>query len=206
MSGWFITLEGGEGAGKSTQMHRARAWLEARGHTVIETREPGGTRISELIRDVVLHGPHPEMTPHTELLLIFGARAQHVAELIRPALARGETVLCDRFTDASYAYQGGGRGLPTGDIEALENMVQGGLRPDLTLLLDLPVRQGLERASERGSEDRFESESLRFLERARTVYRQRAEADPKHFAVIDASGDTEQVWRQIEAVLEERIQ
>lgn len=205
MSGWFITLEGGEGAGKSTQMRRARGWLEAHGHTVIETREPGGTRISELIRDVVLHGPHPEMTPHTELLLIFAARAQHVSELIRPALERGETVLCDRFTDASYAYQGGGRRLPAADIEALEDMVQGELRPDLTLLLDLPVKQGLERTTGRGSEDRFENESLRFLERAREVYRQRAEAEPGRFALIDASGDADQVWRQIAVVLEERI-
>jgi dTMP kinase len=205
MSGPFITLEGVEGAGKSTQMARIRDWLEARGHLVIETREPGGTRISELIRDVVLHGQHPEMSPHTELLLIFAARAQHLDELIRPALARGEAVLCDRFTDASYAYQGGGRGLAAADIEALESMVQGELRPDLTLLLDLPAMRGLERTSGRGSEDRFESESLQFLERAREAYLERARAHPGRYAVIDASRSADRVWEQIRAVLEGRF-
>lgn len=205
MSGRFITLEGVEGAGKSTQMARIRDWLEARGHQVIETREPGGTRISELIRDVVLHGQHPEMSPHTELLLIFAARAQHLDELIRPALARGETVLCDRFTDASFAYQGGGRGLPAAEIEALESLVQGELRPDLVLLLDLPAELGLERTSGRGSEDRFETESLQFLERAREVYLERARAHPGRYAVIDAGGSADQVWEQIRDVLEERF-
>lgn len=204
-SGLFISLEGVEGAGKSTQMARIRDWLEARGHQVIETREPGGTRISELIRDVVLHGQHPEMSPHTELLLIFAARAQHLDELIRPALARGKTVLCDRFTDASYAYQGGGRGLPAAEIEALESLVQGELRPDLILLLDLPAELGLERTSGRGSEDRFESESLRFLERAREAYLERAKADPDRYVVIDASRPADQVWEQIQGVLEERF-
>lgn len=205
MSGLFITLEGVEGAGKSTQMARIRDWLEARGHQVIETREPGGTRISELIRDVVLHGQHPEMSPHTELLLIFAARAQHLDELIRPALARGEAVLCDRFTDASYAYQGGGRGLPAAEIEALESMVQGELRPDLTLLLDLPAIRGLERTSDRGSEDRFETESLQFLERAREAYLERARVHPGRYVVIDASRSADQVWEQIRGVLEGRF-
>jgi dTMP kinase len=205
MSGRFITLEGGEGAGKSTQLHRVREWLERRGHEVVVTREPGGTRISELIRDVVLHGQHPEMAPHTELLLIFAARAQHVAELIRPALARGQTVLCDRFTDASYAYQGGGRGLPLEDIAALEAMVQGTLRPDLTLVLDLPAAQGLERTSARGSEDRFETESLQFLERVRATYLEHARDNPERYALINAAHDVDAVWQQIRAVLEERI-
>lgn len=205
MSGLFITLEGVEGAGKSTQMARIRDWLEARGHQVIETREPGGTRISELIRDVVLHGQHPEMSPHTELLLIFAARAQHLDELIRPALARGEAVLCDRFTDASYAYQGGGRGLPAAEIEALESMVQGELRPDLTLLLDLPAIRGLERTSDRGSEDRFETESLQFLERAREAYLERARVHPGRYVVIDASRSADQVWEQIRDELEGRF-
>jgi len=204
-SSLFITLEGVEGAGKSTQMARIRGWLEARGRQVIETREPGGTRISELIRDVVLHGQHPEMSPHTELLLIFAARAQHLDELIRPALARGESVLCDRFTDASYAYQGGGRGLPAAEIEALESLVQGELRPDLTLLLDLPAKRGLERTSGRGSEDRFETESLQFLERAREAYLERVRAHPGRYAVIDASRAADQVWEQIRAVLEGRF-
>jgi len=205
MKGKFITLEGGEGAGKSTQMRRVREWLGRAGHRDNETREPGGTPISELIRDVVLHGHHQEMTAHTELLLIFAARAQHVAELIRPALERGETVLCDRFTDASYAYQSGGRGLPQQDIATLEQLVQGALRPDLTLLLDLPVKLGLERASGRGSEDRFETESLAFLGRARKAYLDRANTNLKRYAVIDATPEAGRVWEQIQAVLEERL-
>lgn len=205
MSGLFITLEGVEGAGKSTQMGHIGSWLEARGHQLIKTREPGGTRISELIRDVVLHGQHPEMSPHTELLLIFAARAQNLDELIRPALARGDSVLCDRFTDASYAYQGGGRGLPAAEIEALETLVQGELRPDLTLLLDLPATRGLERTSGRGSGDRFERESLQFLERAREAYLERARAHPGRYVVIDASRSADQVWEQIRDVLEERF-
>ena len=162
MSGVFITLEGGEGAGKSTQMRHIREWLEERGHEVIETREPGGTTLAELIRDVVLHGDHPEMSAHTELLLIFAARAQHVAELIKPALERKVTVLCDRFTDASFAYQGGGRGIPVSDIECLEEMAMGALRPDLTLLLDLPVEMGLRRAMGRGSETASKPKPIAF--------------------------------------------
>ena len=205
MRGAFITLEGGEGAGKSTQMRRVREWLEKRGHEIIETREPGGTALSELIRDVVLHGEHPEMSAHTELLLIFAARAQHVASLVKPELEAGHTVLCDRFTDASYAYQGGGRGLPRADIAALEQMVQGDLRPDLTLLLDLPVETGMARASERGSEDRFETQSRAFLERAREAYLQQASEFPRRYEVIDASQSEQDVWRQIKTVLGQRF-
>lgn len=205
MRGAFITLEGGEGAGKSTQMQRVREWLEQRGHEVIETREPGGTTLSELIRDVVLHGGHQEMTAYTELLLIFAARAQHVAALIKPELKAGRTILCDRFTDASYAYQGGGRGLPQSDIAALEQMVQGDLRPDLTLLFDLPVEVGLERASERGSEDRFETQSREFLERAREAYLQQAAEFQERYEVIDAVRNEQDVWWQIRAVLEDRF-
>lgn len=203
--GAFITLEGVEGAGKSTQMRRIRNWLEARGHQVTETREPGGTRLAELIRDVVLHGEHPEMSPHTELLLIFAARAQHVAELILPALKAGGTVLCDRFTDASFAYQGGGRGIPRADIEALESMVMGDLRPGLTLLLDLPPREGLKRASGRNSEDRFERETDGFLERARQVYLERAAEFSSRYVVIDATLDADAVWEKIREVLEARF-
>ena len=205
MRGAFISLEGGEGAGKSTQMHRIREWLEDMDHEVIETREPGGTALSELIRDVVLHGEHPEMSAHTELLLIFAARAQHVSELIRPELENGITVLCDRFTDASFAYQGGGRGIPRAEIEALQEMVMGDLRPDLTLLLDLPVKLGLERASDRGSEDRFETESRKFLKRARETYLQRASEFSERFVVIDAARSPTEVWRQIRLVLEDRF-
>lgn len=205
MKPYFISLEGVEGAGKSTQMKRIRRWLEAQGHEVVETREPGGTPIAEMIRDVVLHGDHPEMSPHTELLLIFAARAQHVHELIRPALEAGKTVLCDRFTDASYAYQGGGRGIPEQDIAALEQMAQGNLRPDLTLLLDISPREGLLRADGRGSEDRFETESLAFLERAREAYLSRAQKYPERYAVVNAANRMEQVWREIETVLEGRL-
>ncbi|MFT5139795.1 MAG: dTMP kinase [Rhodothermales bacterium] len=206
MSENFISLEGGEGAGKTTQMRNIRQWLETRGHRVIETREPGGTPLAEIIRDVVLHGEHKEMSAHTELLLIFAARAQHVEELIKPALAQGSTVLCDRFTDASFAYQGGGRGLPLGDIEALENMVMGTLRPKLTLLLDLPVEVGLRRAAGRGSEDRFETESLNFLQRVRDTYLRRAKMFPARYVVIDATRSTEHVWEGIQKVLEDRFE
>ncbi len=205
MSGIFISLEGGEGAGKSTQMGNISEWLEQRGHRVLETREPGGTQLSELIRDVVLHGEHPEMSGHTELLLIFAARAQHVAELILPALEDGQSVLCDRFTDASYAYQGGGRNLPRSHIEQLETMVMGKLRPDLTLLLDLPVELGLSRASGRGSEDRFETESDGFLGRARRAYLERADEFSQRFEVIDASQSASEVWTQIRWGLEGRF-
>jgi dTMP kinase len=205
MSGHFISLEGGEGAGKSTQIDHIKEWLEKRGHTVIVTREPGGTPLAEIIRNMVLHGEHPEMTAHTEMLLIFAARAQHVSELIQPALSRGDSVICDRFTDASFAYQGGGRGLPRSELESLETMVMGELRPQLTLLLDLPVETGLQRASGRGSEDRFETESLNFLQRARTVYLERAEEFSERYVVIDATQSADAVWQQIKHTLEQRV-
>jgi dTMP kinase len=205
MSGVFITLEGVEGAGKSTQMRKIAAWLEQRGHRVCQTREPGGTPLAELIRDVVLHGEHPEMSPRTELLLIFAARAQHYAELIRPAIEAGETVLCDRFSDASYAYQGGGRGLPPGQISALEQVAHDGVQPDLTLLFDLPVATGLARASGRGSEDRFETETPEFLELARATYLERARRFPERFEVLDASRDELDVWSQVQRVLRNRF-
>ena len=206
MTGQFITLEGGEGAGKSSQIERIRLWLEERGHTVVCTREPGGTKLSELLRDLVLHGRHPEMSPMTELLLIFAARAQHVDQLIRPHLEAGDTVLCDRFTDASFAYQGGGRGLPEADILALERLVQRDVQPDLTLLLDVPVATGLGRAEGRGTEDRFEGESRVFLERVRTAYLNRARDHAERFVVIDATKDEASVWDDIQRHLEQRIQ
>jgi dTMP kinase len=205
MRAYFITLEGGEGAGKSSQMARISAWLEDHGHQVVCTREPGGTPLSEIVRDLVLHGGHDEMTPMTELLLVFAARAQHVDELIRPSLRAGHTVLCDRFTDASFAYQGGGRGLPAADIETLEHLVQRNLKPDLTILLDTPVETGLARARGRDSEDRFETESLQFLERVRQTYLERARQDSERFTVIDARADEETVWARIQAVLEARL-
>jgi dTMP kinase len=205
MKGRFITIEGGEGAGKSTMMERVAAWLEARGTTVVQTREPGGTELAEKLRDILLDTRNHALSETAELLLMFAARAQHLEERIRPALARGDTVLCDRFTDATWAYQGGGRSLPGAQIAALEQLVHGDLQPDLTLLLDLPVEEGLKRASERSDSDRFESESLGFFERVRSAYLERARSNPGRFEVIDASVGVEQVWKQIQDVLETRI-
>lgn len=205
MKGRFITIEGGEGAGKSTMMSRVADWISAAGHKVISTREPGGTVLAEKLRDLLLDHNNLALSGQAELLLMFAARAQHLEELIRPALARGDWVLCDRFTDATWAYQGGGRGLPHQDIEALETLVHGGLQPDLTLLLDLPVEMGLQRASARSQADRFERESLEFFERVRAAYLERARSRPDRFAVIDASQDMEDVWSQISSVLPQRL-
>lgn len=205
MRGRFITVEGGEGAGKSTMIHRVRQWLVDHGHKVITTREPGGTELAEKIRDIVLGAEHTALCPTAELLLVFASRAQHLHELIRPALASGATVLCDRFTDASWAYQGGGRGLSADLIATLENAVHGDLQPDLTILLDLPAAAGLRRISNRGEPDRIEQESLAFFERVRQAYLARATAMPGRFAVIDASVDEAAVWQQLERTLQERL-
>ena len=205
MKGKFITIEGGEGAGKSTMMDRLADWLESHGHSVVRTREPGGTVLAEKIRAILLDDRHEELSSQSELLLVFASRAQHLEELIRPALARGDTVLCDRFTDASWAYQGGGRQMPPEWIAALEQMVHGDLQPDLTLLLDLSVEQGLERVSRRGEADRFEQESMKFFRRVRKAYLARAKSNGHRFEIIDASGDMAQVWSQIESILERRI-
>lgn len=186
-------------------MDRLAGWLEAHGHRVVRTREPGGTVLAEKIRAILLDDGHGELSSQAELLLVFASRAQHLEELIRPALARGDTVLCDRFTDASWAYQGGGRQMPADWITALEEMVHGDLQPDLTLLLDLPVEQGLERASRRGEADRFEQESSSFFRRVRQAYLARAKSSPNRFEIIDASGAMDQVWSQIESVLERRL-
>lgn len=187
MSGRLITLEGGEGAGKSTVIAALAARLRERGIVLRQAREPGGTVIGEAIRGVLLDPSLRGLSVSTELLLMFAARAQLVAEVIEPALARGEWVLCDRFTDASYAYQGGGRGVDSGRIAELERWVVG-RRPDLTLLLDLPVVDGLARVSSRGGEaDRIEQESQQFFERVRAAYRARAALEPARWRVIDAS-------------------
>lgn len=205
MQGKFITVEGGEGAGKSTMMERLTGWLEAHGHQVTRTREPGGTLLSEKVRTILLNDDKLEICSKAELLLMFAARAQHLHELIRPALIRGETVLSDRFTDASWAYQGGGRKMPSALIAGLEQMVHGDLQPDLTLLLDLPAELGLRRASGRSEADRIEQESIEFFERVRQAYLDRARTEDGRFEVIDASGSIEQVWSQIEEVLEARL-
>ena len=205
MQGTFITIEGGEGAGKSTMMERVAGWLEQRDMTVVQTREPGGTELAELIRDILLDRQHDSLSSQAELLLMFAARAQHLHEVIRPALTRGDAVLCDRDTDATWAYQGGGRQLAAGDIATLENLVHGDLQPDLTLLLDLPVEQGMRRAARRSESDRFEMESLRFFERVRNAYLDRARQHAGRFAVIDASLDETRVWTQIESALNSRL-
>ncbi len=199
--GLFITLEGGEGAGKSTQMAYVEECLKKAGKTVHVTREPGGTALSESIRELLLDHRQKAMDADTELLLMFAARAQHLAELIRPALDAGQWVLCDRFTDATYAYQGGGRGIDIKRISALEDWVQGSLRPDLTLLLDLPIDVGMSRAGERGELDRFEREQQDFFERVRKTYLDLAAQHPERYRIVDASLDIQQVQAQIDTIL-----
>ena len=186
MSGRLITLEGGEGAGKSSVLDAVRERLESRGVAVIVTREPGGTVLGEAVREIVLDPARRNLCAESELLLMFAARAQLVRELIRPALDAGQWVLSDRFTDASYAYQGAGRGQPEQRIAELEHWAAG-LKPDLTLLLDIPVADGLARAGGRGKADRIELESSDFFERVRAAYRARAAAEPARFRVIDAT-------------------
>ncbi|HEX7341155.1 MAG TPA: dTMP kinase [Rhodanobacteraceae bacterium] len=202
MNARFITFEGGEGAGKSTLLAGLRTHLEIRGIQPVLTREPGGTALGEGVRALVLGAGHGPVCAESELLLMFAARAQLVREVIRPALAAGRVVLCDRFADASYAYQGGGRGQPAERIAALEHWAVDGLEPDLTLLLDVPVQTGRERIAGRASSDRIESENDAFFERVRAVYRQRAASEPQRFCVIDASQTPAQVLTQAVAALD----
>ena len=187
MTGSFITIEGVEGAGKSTCMALAAAEIEKRGKRLLQTREPGGTELGEDLRELLLGHRHHGMADDTELLLMFAARAEHIHRRIRPALDAGQWVLCDRFTDATYAYQGAGRGLSLQRIAQLEDWVQGTLRPDLTILMDLPVAIGMERAGRRSAPDRFESETLEFFERIRRGYLDIARREPARVKVIDAS-------------------
>lgn len=201
--GRFITLEGGEGAGKSTNLNYIRDRLLAAGVVVRITREPGGTVLGEDIRSLLLEPGNTAMHADTELLLMFAARAQHLQELILPALARGEWVLCDRFTDATYAYQGGGRGLDMQRIAQLETWVQAGFQPHRTLLFDLPVDIGLQRAGKRGMLDRFEQEQSAFFERVREGYLARARAFPQRFRVVDAARELIDVQAQLEPLIEE---
>jgi len=201
VTGLFITLEGPEGAGKSTNREYLAERLRAAGIEVLLTREPGGTPLAERIREVLLTPGDEVMNPDTELLLVFAARAQHLAEVIRPALARGAVVLCDRFTDSTYAYQGGGRGLSVERIATLEQFVQGKLRPDLTLVFDLPVEVGLARASARGRLDRFEQEGRVFFDAVRQAYLKRAAADPARYLLVDAAQPLSQVQQALDALL-----
>jgi len=200
VSGLFITLEGPEGAGKSTNREYLAELLMQAGIEVVLTREPGGTPLAERIRELLLAPDSEVMAVDTELLLMFAARAQHLAGVIRPALARGAVVLCDRFTDATYAYQGGGRGLAHERIAILEQFVQGDLRPDLTLVFDLPVEVGLARAAARGKLDRFEQEQQSFFEAVRQTYLARAAQAPERYRVLDAAQPLSQVQADLAAL------
>ncbi|MFC1702384.1 dTMP kinase [Pseudomonadota bacterium] len=203
--GFFISLEGGEGAGKSTQNKRIVDWLSARGKLVVEAREPGGTIVSEQIRRVLLDTRNAGLNATAELLLMFAARSQLVQEVILPALAEGKVIVCDRFADASYAYQGGGRQLGAETVAIVEKLVLKNLQPDLTLLFDVTVEQGMKRVASRGDADRFEIESVRFFERVRRAYLERAVNNPQRFSIIDASQDEDQVWLQVKRILQERL-
>ncbi len=202
--GRLITLEGIEGVGKSSHVPALRDALEHAGQTVEVTREPGGTALADRIRELILAPGDALPCAETELLLIFAARAEHLAKRIRPALDAGRWVLCDRFTDATYAYQGSGHGLSSQRIGTIESWVQDGLQPDRTLLLDAPVETALARARGRGGDsDRFEAEGRAFFERARAGYLERARAAPERFRVVDATGPVEQVERDlVEAVMD----
>lgn len=204
MSGCLISLEGGEGAGKSTAMQTIQAVLTEAGIDAICTREPGGTELGEAIRALLLDARQKGMAAETELLLMFASRAQLVRELVRPALARGQWVVSDRFTDASFAYQGGGRGLNAGLVAELERWAVS-LKPDLTLLLDVDVEQGLARMRGRGEPDRIESEASEFFARVRAVYRSRAAAEPARIRLIDAAAPAEAVQIAIRSELERFI-
>ncbi|HXA36024.1 MAG TPA: dTMP kinase [Steroidobacteraceae bacterium] len=196
LPGRFLTIEGIEGVGKSTQVARLSRDLNARGIAHVVTREPGGTPLAERIRDIVLKPCGEAVPPTAELLLMFAARAVHLANLVEPNLRAGRWVVCDRFIDATYAYQGGGRRLSTDHIRQLETMVQGARRPDLTVLLDAPVQQALERARQRsagGAQDRFETERAEFFERVRDAYLERAAAEPGRIVVLDARQPVELV-------------
>ena len=204
-TGLFITIEGTEGVGKSTNMAFIEDWLKKAGKELVITREPGGTVLGEKLRTVLLDAKEQSMADDTELLLMFAARAQHLHEVIKPALASGKWVLCDRFTDATYAYQGGGRGIEMSRIEQLEQWVQGDLRPDMTLILDLPVNVGLQRAGKRSAPDRFELEKHDFFNKVRDTYLSRAAAQPERYQVIDASPSINDVQQSIQSVLEKMV-
>ena len=203
--GRFVVMEGVEGVGKSTQLGFLEQLLEQRGHPVLMTREPGGTALAERVRTLLLDPDQEQMTPDAELLLVFAARADHLARRIVPALEQGTWVVSDRFTDATFAYQGGGRGIPAARIGALEDWVQGALRPDRVIVLDLPPDQGAARVSGRGTRDRFEREALSFFHRVRDCYLERAAAHPGRYRVVDASGTVETVRGRVAAALEDLL-
>jgi len=203
--GRFITVEGSEGVGKSTNMAFIENWLTEAGKELVITREPGGTELGEKLRAVLLDAKEQSMSDDTELLLMFAARAQHLYEVIQPALDAGKWVLCDRFTDSTYAYQGGGRGIEQSRIALLEQWVQGDRRPDMTLILDLPIDIGLERAGKRSAPDRFELEKHDFFNKVRDTYLARAAENPERYAVIDASPSIADVQQSIQTIIEKMV-
>lgn len=203
--GLFITIEGGEGVGKSTNIDFIAQRLQRQGIPFILTREPGGTPLAEDIRQLLLTPRDEAVAENTELLLMFAARAQHIAEVIEPALAKGQWVVCDRFTDATFAYQGGGRGIPMAKIADLEQWVQGDLRPDFTLLLDAAIEVGMSRASKRGALDRFEQEQQNFFENVRAAYLNLAKQHSHRYRVIDASQSLAQVQQSLLTVIDEMM-
>lgn len=204
--GRFITVEGGEGAGKSTNLRLIEEYLRGHGVDLIVTREPGGTLLGEEIRALLLEHRSEPMCLTAELLLLFAARAEHLEKVIKPALRAGQWVVCDRFTDATYAYQGAARGMGEQPVALLEQFVQGDLRPEATLLFDLPVATGLARAGKRSEADRFESEAQAFFEQVRSAYLQRARQDATRYHIVDAAQTLEDVRVQIRAILQQLIE
>jgi dTMP kinase len=200
MKGLFITVEGIDGAGKTTHVRWLRDFFERRGRTVVTTREPGGTSLGEALRALLLDSDHP-IDPETEALLMFAARREHLARVVMPALGKGDVVISDRFTDATFAYQGWGRGVDIEKLEALERVVQGELQPDLTLLFDVPPDVARERASKTRAPDRFERERAEFFERVRAGYLERARLQPKRFRIVDATRSVAEVDRELERLL-----
>lgn len=203
--GLFITVEGGEGVGKSTNIAFMQQVLEEKGHEVMVTREPGGTPLAEEIREVLIKNREEKVVSETELLLMFAARAQHLYQKILPALEKGVCVISDRFTDATYAYQSGGRGVSSEKVALLENFVQGDIRPDITFLFDAPIEVGMSRAQKRGALDRFEEEEMSFFNRVRDNYLQRAAQEPARFKIIDASQSLDAVQKDLKDELLERV-
>lgn len=201
----FISIEGQDGAGKSTNIEVITDFLQHHNIDYVQTREPGGTELGEQLRSLVLGANDQQIGDMAELLLIFAARAQHLEDVILPALEKGQWVVCDRFTDATFAYQGGGRGFSFSQIDLLQNLVQGERRPDLTLLLDLPVEVGLKRTTERGQPDRFEAQQIEFKHRVRAAYLDIAEQNPNRVKVVDAGAPLEQVQADIVLKLSQLI-
>jgi len=202
MTAKFITLEGSEGVGKTTNLEHIQKLLTEKNIDFIVTREPGGTELGEQLRELLLGHKHDGMADETELLMMFAARAEHLDKVIKPALNKGQWVLCDRFTDATYAYQGGGRGIALERISILEDYVQGDLRPDLTLLLDAPIEVGRERAGKRSAPDRFEKEQVDFFNKVRDMYLHRAKQDPERMKIVNAAAELDDVKQQITTYLD----